>query len=449
MSYIPLFEYGPKEKITNSDEVKRLLKNVWNQKKYLFELSNIENITDDDFQPFLQFDGEFVRANNFVGFIQSNDKLIEIYPKVFRNNPFTPKMLMLKHIFYWFQYCRKWKFPFTNAYLDTINVEKFPELIIFLIANQVYDTIYQQPLMLYHQVEETLVFPKGTINYARYIQQQIGIGNFHKIECDHEPFTFDNSVNQIIKHCTRLLIKQTNFPETLKILQDILFILDEVKDVSCTLDDILKIRLNNYYEDYNSLMENCKIILENQLYTNNLSDLSQWCILFPMEYIFEDFVAGFIEKHFSNRWKIEYQKSDLYLSCQPRVFNLQHDILLTSKLYDKRILIVDTKYKIRDFNFKDDKKKGIDQNDLYQIISYAFIRGCSEVFLIYPNVVEKINQEDVFEIISGFPSKEKITVTAFEIPFWSINDFQNLEKTLYNVMEKRLATLHIPNFDTV
>jgi len=444
MNLVQLFEYGLKKRIANADDVKQLLRNIWNQKRTSLELNYTENINDNDYQPFLRFDGEYVRANNFVGFIQSNGELIEIYPKVFRQYPLTPKMLMLRHIFFWFQYCRKWKFPFTNATLDTVNVDQFPELIIFLIANKMYDTIYQQPLMVYHQVKEALVFPKGTINYGRYIQQQIGKGNFHKIECDHEPFTIDNKVNRIIKYCTRLLIKQTHFPETLKILQDVLFVLDEVEDVPCTPYDLFKIRLNNFYEDYISLLENCKLILDNQLYSNSVSDLSQWCILFPMEYIFEDFVAGFLEKHFSNLWKIEYQKSDLYLSNHPKVFNLQHDIYLTSKLYNKRILIIDTKYKIRDFGFKDDKKRGIDQNDLYQIISYAFVRGCNEVFLIYPNVVEKIDQEDIFEIISGFPSKDKITVTAFEIPFWSINDFNSLEMKLYAVLEMRLATANVP-----
>ena len=48
-----------------------------------------------------------------------------------------------------------------------------------------------------------------------------------------------------------------------------------------------------------------------------------------MEYIFEDFLAGFLENKFSKDWKIEYQKSDEYLSNIPRVFNMQHDMCLS------------------------------------------------------------------------------------------------------------------------
>jgi len=63
------------------------------------------------------------------------------------------------------------------------------------------------------------------------------------------------------------------------------------------------------------------------------------------------------------------------------VFNMQHDIFLTSKEHPDLKIIADTKYKLRDSNFKIDPKKGIAQNDLYQMVSYAFKRGCTDIML--------------------------------------------------------------------
>jgi 5-methylcytosine-specific restriction enzyme subunit McrC len=445
---ISLFEYGKWESIKNKIALHQMLKDIWKQRLFVNTNSELtEDETDNHYQPFLQFDDNQIRANNFVGFIQNGEEVIEIYPKVFRQHFSNPseneKMLMLRHIFYWFSYCRKWNFPFNQASLDTIEIDEFPELIINLIANQFLETISKQPLTMYQEVEEALITPRGSINFKRYISGSLSNGNFQNIECDYEPFLFDNKVNRVIKYCSRLLMKQTKFSENLRMLQDVVFILDEVEDLHCSLHDLDKISLNTFFEDYSVLLDSCKLILSQQLYSSNTYDLSQWCLLFPMEYIFEDFLAGFLENKFSLDWKVEYQKSDEYLSNNPKVFNMQHDIFLTSRHGSKRKVIIDTKYKIRQDNFKEDPKKGVAQADLYQMVSYAFKRGCTDIILVYPNLSDIINTADSFEIISGFEGADKVNIIAMEIPFWTMNNFnaKDLDDKIFKVMEDNLNKL--------
>lgn len=439
-----LFEYGNWESIKNKNALEQMLHNIWMQKIFV---NTDPNLTDEHsnkkYQPFLQFDGNRVRANNYIGFIQNDDDVIELYPKVFRNHfsqPSPPeKTLMLRHVFYWFNYCRKWQFPYNQVPLGTIDVIDFPELIINLIANQFLETISKQPLTIYQEVEETLTFPKGAINFNRYVNKSLVHGNFHQLECNYEPLLFDNTINRIIKYCSRLLVSKTKYPENIRLLQEVIFILDEVEDTYCSIYEIDKISLNSFFEDYTSILDSCKLILSHKLYSNNAYDLSQWCLLFPMEYIFEDFVAGFLEAHFSKRWIVEYQKSNLTLVNKPEVFQMQHDIYLTSKFSNKKI-IIDTKYKLRSDNFKLDNKKGIAQSDLYQMLSYAFKRGCSDIILIYPNLSDNLNEADTFEILSGFNNSDKINVTAMEIPFWTQKEFnsKDLDDKLYLIIENQL-----------
>jgi 5-methylcytosine-specific restriction enzyme subunit McrC len=104
-------------------------------------------------------------------------------------------------------------------------------------------------------------------------------------------------------------------------------------------------------------------------------------------------------------------------------------------------VIVDTKYKIRDINFKSDLKRGIAQADLYQMVSYAFRRGCTDVLLVYPNISEIINPPDKFQIISGFPANETINITVIEIPFWSFSNFEYLETEMVKVLRETLSTI--------
>ena len=82
-----LFEYDKWEKISNQIWLKLILQDIWKQRIEVdidIELSEEEN--DNRYQPFLKIDGYQVRANNFVGFIQNGEDIIEIYPKVFRRN---------------------------------------------------------------------------------------------------------------------------------------------------------------------------------------------------------------------------------------------------------------------------------------------------------------------------------------------------------------------------
>lgn len=343
-----LFEYGKWKSIRNKDALKQLLLDIWQQEIFTDPIEPGEAQDDSSYQPFLSFDGNDVRARNFVGFIQHQDELIEIYPKVFRHiaNSGDYKGLMLQHIFFWFSYCRKWRFPYNPASLDKNNINDFPELIIGLMANQFLETASKYPFTMYQHVEEVLYTPRGTINFNRYAVNNISRGSYQKIDCDYEPFTIDNTVNRVIKYCCRLLLNQAKFYENQRLLQETIFILDEVEDVPCSAHDIERIAFNPMFSDYIILMENCKLILRQQLYSHSEYDLSQWCLLFPMEYIFEDFIAGFLEDRFQKEWKVKYQKSDMFLATnvlKKNVFNMKHDIYLTSKKFPHIQVIVDTK----------------------------------------------------------------------------------------------------------
>jgi len=114
---------------------------------------------------------------------------------------------------------------------------------------------------------------------------------------------------------------------------------------------------------------------------------------------------------------------------------MQHDIFLTSKDRTNRQIIIDTKYKLREQDFKSDPKKGVSQGDIYQMVSYAFKRGVRDIILVYPNVSEVLHSLDEFKIISGFDEKLEISITALEIPFWSVDDFSALDKKLFAAIE--------------
>ncbi|WP_018616361.1 5-methylcytosine restriction system specificity protein McrC [Segetibacter koreensis] len=414
------------------------VKEVWNER-----FTDID-VNDEDLekkQRILSFVDNTAIAQNYIGFIQTEKDQVEIYPKVFRNYNLTAQNVELfqKHIFFWFDYCRKWRFPITKTSLDRFNHLDFPELIIKLIAERFLDVISQSPISLYEEIEEGVSMPRGTINFSRYLSQRLSTGNNNIIECDLEPLQFDNSLNRAIKYVTRILLNKAKFTETQQKLQEIIFILDEVEDVQCTSWHLSTIKINRFYEDYYELIDICKLVLDQQIYNNQFYQQPQWCLLFPMEYIFEDFIAGFLEKKFNKKWLVEYQKSEMFLTDE-KVFQMRHDILLTNKEVKNLKIIVDTKYKLRSAKAREDKKRGISQSDLYQVTSYAFRRGCNCVLLLYPNYSETIQTRDYFSITSPFTkNSEVIKVIAAEVPFWSMKEFNNIARSLENMLSDILS----------
>jgi len=435
------FEFGTGLNISNKDAFVKYLIDVWS--KHRTEYIEDEEVPDRrDRQPFFSFDGNMATPKNYIGFIQTEYCNIEIYPKVFKRQYTTNvnKSLFLKHIFFWFDYCRKWKFPFTNVNLDLFNEIEFPELIINLMASQILDVISITPISLYQEVEESLTMPRGRINFNRYISHGLINGNQHILECDYEPLMFDNSLNRVIKYVARILQNKTKFDDTKLKLNEIIFILDEVEDIACTIKDLDSIKLNSFFTDYQYVIDICRMVLAQQIYSNEHYEQSQWCLLFPMEYVFEDFVAGFLETHFSKDWDIKYQKSEKYFVDEPeKAFQMRHDIYLEAKPPSTRKIIIDTKYKIRYPESRNDAKKGIAQSDMYQMTSYALRRGCNEVLLLYPNHGEAPQPNDFFVVESGFDTKHKINITAAEIPFWSMDSFKQLSESLKLSLEQLLA----------
>jgi len=452
---ITLYEYGEwsaKVEKSNFTALEQQLIEIWKARKkedgddMLTESENEEVVKKNDFQPFLLLNHKKeIRARNWVGFIQNDEQLIEIYPKVFKKNTqsketsLEEKGNMLQHVFFWLDYCNKQRFPHTQAGLETVNVDSFPELIIYLFASHLKEILEEKPLSIYQEVEERMQMPRGRLNFQRYINNSLVTGQWHQMECDYDPFVFDNAVNRVIKYCARLLEQQTRIDSNINLLREITFILDEVEDMSCSIYDVRQIKLNPFFEEYETALDYCKMILEQQIYSSESYEMNRWTMLLPMELLFEDFIAGFIKKYFSDEWNVEFQKGDMYVVNDPKAFKMKHDIFLEHKTSGKKI-IIDTKYKIRTDDEQKEAKKGVTQSDIYQMITYAIKRDCKDVVLMYPCALDKVSEHDEsFAVNHGKESNEQIKIHVVSVPFWCEGAF--VKDRLKNALKEKMQNV--------
>jgi len=311
---------------------------------------------------------------------------------------------------YWLSYCRKIKFPYALADLSTVPFDDFLELLIYVFASLAEKTVAQQPYQDYQQVVEETSFLKGRISFADYTRHNLITGNWQNFYCSHQPYVYDNLFNRIVKCVTKRLLLISNNRGNQEKLYRILFILSEVSEVDYFASDCDRVSLNPLFADHQSVLSLCKLYLSNQVVDMENQGSTNFCFLLPMEYVFEDFIFGFL----SDKWPALNFKSQSieYLARRndSSLFQIRNDIYLPGQL------IIDTKYKTR--SSKDGLKAGVSQVDLYQMISYAIRRNCNDVLLLYPDIENSIDTSATFQVPSEMLSSDiTIEVRNVDITF--------------------------------
>ena len=307
------------------------------------------------------------------------------------------------------------KFPFSFADVSKLQFDDFLELLIYIFANFTEDVISNQSFQTYQTVGEETPFLKGRISFEEYTKNNLTTGKWQNFFCNHEPLVYDNLFNRIVKYVTKRLLAVSGNYLNQERLNEILFILNDVSDIPCSANDCDKVKLNPLFAEHKHILDLCRLYLSNQVIDLEDEDSNNFCFLLPMEYIFEDFIFGFV----SDTWPtlhIRSQSTDyLALSNGSCVFQIRNDIYIPEKL------IIDTKYKIRSNN--DGLKAGVAQSDLYQMISYALRRNCNKVLLLYPASVNSSATDASFYVPSALlPESIEIEARSVNIIFNSLQD---------------------------
>lgn len=411
---INLFEYQNKVGIPDSLEgLEDFLDEIWNNREKNSFYSENDKIESQRFLQFIHRSNE-LKSNKYVGVIHYEGNRINLLPKIFFNpeKDYSSKEIsqIQNHILWWLSYCRKIKFPNYQTSLGGIKSDFF-EVLVYLFSKYTRELLTSSIYQQYEEVDRELPFIKGKININPYISENLSRGRWHKVNCTYDSFVIDNEFNQIIKYVTTLLFQVTSLPENKKNLREILFILDEVSDVIINAEQCSRIVFNPMFGEFETVRDYCHLFLSNSVSFDYKNELKLFAFLLPMEYIFEDFIYGFIERELPSI-SVRSQRSDTYLD-EGKIFNLKPDLWLKT---NHRSLIVDTKYKIVYDDLKD-TKKGISQSDLYQMLAYAVRFGVNEIILFYPEIIKSDQiQESELTLKDTLADGKEILIKIFQLP---------------------------------
>lgn len=430
---INLFEYQNKEPFpkTKSEDLEIFLEEIWAKREKSSYYHNEEDYRVEQ-QRFIQFlhKTKTLKSNKYVGVIHFNDETINLLPKIF----YTGKQpsendvkAANKHILWWLSYCRKLKFP---NYLSGLNIEKadFFEILIYLYSKYTRELLNSSIYQTYTEVNKELSFVKGSVGFNEYINNNLTRGRNHKISCQFDAFEMDNDFNRGVKFVSKLLLSITKESQSKRHLNDILFILDGVKDVNISSDKMKRMTFNPMFSNFETVRDYCVLFLENSVSFNYKNSLKLFAFLLPMEYVFEDFIFGFIDKEIKEI-NAKNQVGSKHLDQQEN-FKLKPDLYLEFRNHK---FIADTKYKIV-YSEEDDPKKGISQSDLYQMLAYAVRFNIKDIVLYYPNTIMlQTPSSSELSIVDQLADSARIWIKSYQLPIINFDLFNDKYKTKHNL----------------
>ena len=358
--------------------------------------------------------GDIISVNNYVGLIQmQNGYQIQVLPKIdFGTDP-DSKNEETKRVF--LRMLRTMKdFPskvFNEANLKMDRMTLY-EIFINMYLQEVRVLVKHGIKSAYIGREDNLSFYKGKLVVNEHIKQNAAHGERFYVHYDE--YLVDRAENRLMKATLLKLQSITSSAENQKEIRQLLTAFEMVRPSINHQKNFSRVVIDRSTKEYEILMRWSRVFLLNKSFTTFSGGTNARALLFPMEKLFESYVAKQLKKTLADLdWEISSQDKGYYLFDSPRQFALRPDIVITRE--DGLKIILDTKWKrLVD---KPRINYGISQADMYQMYAYAKKYRTSEIWLLYPVNPEMRDHTDI-----AFRSDDGVDVRIFFVDVANIED---------------------------
>tara|TARA_B110000211_G_scaffold231181_1_gene292264 strand:+ start:207 stop:1517 length:1311 start_codon:yes stop_codon:yes gene_type:complete len=378
----------------------------------LMALQYSESAHDADIQPFLKpatyRRKPALQVRNYVGVLQTAcGTQIEVLPKVYNPNSDNEE-----------EYCRSALLkmlrtlrdsPFKDAGRADIHDAKMPLLEVYIsqflaLANQLVKRGIRSD---YVKVQNNSKFLKGRLLVA----QQIRKNSIHseRFYIEHAEYQVNRPANRLIKTALLKVAKLARSNRNQRLARELCFVFEEVPKSHDIAGDFQKVRIDRGMKHYQEVLAWTKLLLSGLGPTASAGNFNTLSLLYPMERIFEDYVAHCLHKKMpqsfpeGSRLKTQVGGKALVKHNDKSMFRLRPDLMAIEG--DKALWVMDTKWKLINGNSRA-KNYGISQSDMYQLYAYGhkYLTGDKKLMLIYPmnenfkEALSKFTYEGNFEL---------------------------------------------------
>ena len=345
--------------------------------------------------------GEIITAKNYVGVIAMPDgTVIEVLPKISNSSKVEESQKLLLAMFKTVK-----DLPFKTFNMAHLNVERIRifEVFISMFINEV-KLLVQKGLKsdyVLHQDNER--FLKGKLLFQNHLKYNLA--HKERFFVEYHLYDINRSENRIIKTALLYLFRFSNSAKNKKDLHVLLNVFDEVKGSMNVDADFEKCSNGRDMRAYEQVLRWCEVFLRGNSFTNAKGDKLATALLFPMEQLFESYVAEHLRKALvPKNYEVRIQERKYHLFKD--IFRLKPDIVVEN-IQNKKIVVLDTKWKV--LNGDKGKNYGISQGDIYQMYAYGKKYDTERVVLLYP-MNEMIGKDCKFDFKPSDNDSDKVNV---------------------------------------
>ena len=278
-----------------------------------------------------------------------------------------------------------------NINLTSLDVGLSPEdklyqLLVYLFPKYLQAALRKGLYKEYQRFFHNDSHVKGVLDVGNHLKKNLPFtGN---IAYTTREFTYDNPLMQLIRHTIEYIKTQKSFGALLDSNRENMAEIVRVTPAYKLADRAKIIRMNKikpirhaYFREYRKLQELCLMILSREKHGLGPQAQRVHGILFDVAWLWEEYVYTLLPKDFIHpRNKDKTDGISVFSNRERKIF---------PDFYHKELKIVlDAKYKKLEFT-----ERGINREDLFQLISYSYILEAEKAGLIFPSMEQSINSE--------------------------------------------------------
>lgn len=360
-----------------------------------------------------------IKLGSYVGFLQSpTGESIEILPKSNQHAPtnidITDNRILLRKML---AVSQRLKPRETGP--ASLQRLKGPlhEWIISEYLSELSKLVRRGLRFNYQRIEEESSYISGQLDIAKQSRQMPDRATYFHIR--HDIYTSNRIENRLLRTALDFVLKITKHADNWRLANELKHQMIEIKPLLKPANKLSKWQDNKLMQSYGPVKPWCQLIIEKLNPSFQKGEHRGIALIYPMEYLFENYVAHCLHKSLDSGSKLQTQASSKYLLKhashpefdQKNWFKLKPDLLLIS--HNGRSAM-DTKWKLLDSSLTTGKDKyGISQSDMYQLYAYGkkYMHGEGHMMLIYPSHTEFNQPLPVF----SFDEKLHLWVVPFDL----------------------------------
>ncbi|MCX2476094.1 hypothetical protein OQZ33_17300 [Pedobacter sp. MC2016-05] len=426
MSVHRIKEYGRIRSVTDFPDLResdtdicipgRSFESIWN---YILESQAKDKEIEKAFKLSQRNGKRIIHTQNYVGLIETTEKeTVEIYPKIFSSGVDASiedcKNIFLKMI------ATLRKSPFINMQQASLEVrDNFPILELFIgsFIAEVEQLVLKGIKRDYIKTERNSGFLKGQLLFSKNLT--INHTDQSKFYVRMTDYQTDIPQNRILRAAINKLEGITSSSSHRRRLSRLSGIFDMTGPIKGIKEDLDKCASQSrLFIAYERSLEWASVFLLGKSFTTFSGKQINQAMLFPMEILFESYIAYLFKKHATSHI-IHTQHRKLFMVDKHKErgkFALKPDLYAEPTDDGEPSYVLDTKWKIIDENLEN-KNYLISQADMYQLYAYGrkYIKAeiDPKLILIYPAsrnfsrqlepfIYETRNGQDHLELIA-FP----------------------------------------------